>query len=169
MLALESPRWSQLSHAYGSAEDIPPMLRELWQLPGSQGDSEPWFSLWSALAHQGEVFDSSFAAVPHVVAALATAPYKADASYFHLPAWVEICRSKSGPPIPPDLEAPYFNALAQLPALVAAAASSKWSPEHLGCCMAALAAAKGQPAMAEAALELTPDLAAQYLEWASAQ
>lgn len=167
MLALESPRWNGLSHAYGSAKDIPAMLRALKTLPTSEGQNEPWFSLWSALAHQGEVFDGSYAAVPHVVEALASAPEKADASYFHFPAWVEICRAKNGPPVPKDLEAPYFEALRRLPTLVATASRASWSPEYLGCCMAALAVAKGQPAMAEAALELTPTLAEQYLAWAA--
>jgi hypothetical protein len=167
MLALESHRWSQLTHAYGPATDIPALLRALKTLPAAEGKNEPWFSLWSALAHQGDVFESSYAAVPHVVEALTTAPDKADASYFHFPAWVEICRAKGGPSIPNDLEAPYFEALQRLPALVSAASHASWSPEHLGCCMAALAVAKGQPAMAEAALELTPVLAEQYLARAS--
>ncbi len=167
MLALESHRWSQLSHAYGSATDIPAMLRALRTLPSSEGKNEPWFSLWSALAHQGDVFESSYAAVPHVVEALAASPEKADASYFHFPAWVEICRAKGGPPIPNDLEAPYIEALQRLPTLVAAASRTTWSPKYLGYCMAALAVAKGQPTMAEAALELSPELAVRYLEWAS--
>jgi hypothetical protein len=121
------------------------------------------------LAHQGDVYASSYAAVPHVVAALAKAPQRADLSYFHFPAWVEICRVKSGPPLPSELEAPYFAALHRLPELVAAAAGRQWDHEFLGCCMAAIAVAKGQPAMAEVALELTPELAAQFLEWSAEQ
>ena len=169
MLPLDSPRWSQLAHAYGSAADVPTWLTRLTDLPSSEGNAEPWFSIWSALAHQGDVYASSYAAVPHVVAALAAAPEKADSSYFHFPAWVEICRAKNGPPIPSDLEAPYFAALGRLPALVAFAASNQWSPAFLACCMAAIAVAKGQPAMAEAALELNPELAEQFLEWSAEQ
>lgn len=169
MLALDSPRWSQLTHAYGPASDVPAWLRELAELPPSSGNAEPWFSIWSALAHQGEVYGSSYAAVPHVVAALASAPQRADSSYFHFPAWVEICRVKNGPSIPADLEAPYFAALRQLPSLVAAAAGRQWEPEFLGCCMAALAAANGQAAMAEVALELTPEVAEEFLAWWSDQ
>jgi len=169
MLDLKSPRWSQLTHAYGSAADVPAWLTQLTGLPSSAGNAEPWFSIWSALAHQGDVFASSYAAVPHVVEALATAPERADSSYFHFPAWVEICRSKSGPAIPSDLEAPYFAALRRLPSLVAAAATKRWEPEFLGCCMAALAVAQGQPAMAEAVLELNPELAQKYLEWFAEQ
>ena len=74
-----------MEHAYGQASDIPPLLRQLQNLPGSEGQSEPWFTLWSALAHQGDVFSASFAAVPHVIAALSTAPAKADVSFFLFP------------------------------------------------------------------------------------
>lgn len=165
MLPLDSPRWSQLTHAYGSAANVPAWLRELRNLPSSANNAEPWFSIWSALAHQGDVYASSYAAVPHIVEALAIAPERADSSYFQFPAWVEICRSKSGPAVPKDLEGPYLAALARLPALVAAAACVEWKPEHLACCMAALAAAKGQPAIAEAAQELTPAVAAEFMQW----
>ncbi len=169
MLALDSPRWSQLTHAYGSAADVPAWLAQLSELPSSAANAEPWFSIWSALAHQGDVYASSYAAVPYVVAALAIAPGRADSSYIHFPVWVEICRAKNGPPIPTELEAPYFAALRQLPSLVALVAARPLAPEYVGCCMAALAVAQGQPAMAEAALELNPELAEQYLEWFSEQ
>lgn len=89
-LPLDSPRWHELAHAYGKASDIPALLRQLATVPTSDGEREPWFSLWSALAHQGDVHAASFAAVPHVVKALATSPLTADASYFQFPAVVEM-------------------------------------------------------------------------------
>jgi len=67
MLSLESPRWSELTHAYGCASDIPALLRQLMAVSDANADEEPWFTLWSALAHQGDVYSASFAAVPHVV------------------------------------------------------------------------------------------------------
>jgi hypothetical protein len=105
MLALDSPRWSELEHAYGPAVDIPDLLRALDDLPRSDGESEPWFSLWSALAHQGDVYSASFAAVPHVVRVLSTAPDRADGVYFDFPAWIEICRQRRGVHMPFDLKA----------------------------------------------------------------
>jgi hypothetical protein len=134
-------------------------------MPSSANDAEPWFTLWSALAHQGDVYPASFAAVPHVVKALVAAPLKADHSYFQFPAWVEICRAKSQVEIPEDLRTAYFEALAQLPGLVAAASNRPWEPDFLACTLAAVAAAKGQPAVAEAVLELTPEVAQEFLEW----
>ncbi|OGB15808.1 MAG: hypothetical protein A2W72_04505 [Burkholderiales bacterium RIFCSPLOWO2_12_67_14] len=166
MLNLESSRWSELEHAYGQASDIPPLLRQLHGLPPSAGESEPWFTLWSALAHQGDVYPASFAAVPHVIAALATAPSKADASFFHFPAWVEICRAKHGTVIPVDLAGDYFASLKRLPALVAEAASERNDPGFAACALAAVAAALGQHAMAEVILEMaSPGLALDVLGW----
>ena len=82
MLSLDSPRWAELQHAYGNAADIPSLLFDLTRLPRSEGEAEPWFSLWSAMAHQGDVFSASFAAVPHVIEALSSDPTAADSSYF---------------------------------------------------------------------------------------
>jgi hypothetical protein len=164
-LPLDHPRWHELDHAYGKAADIPDLLRQLAELPPSNGEGEPWFPLWSALAHQGDVYSASFAAVPHVVRALATAPTRADAGYFQFPAWIEICRRRHGITVPPDLQADYAAALAVLPGLVAAASARDWDEEFLSCALAALAAVKGSADVAEAVLALTPEVAAEFLEW----
>jgi hypothetical protein len=164
-LPLDSPRWHELEHAYGKATDIPALLRQLASLPPSGPDDEPWFSLWSALAHQGDVYAASFAAVPHVVRALALAPDRAGAVYLQFPAWVEICRKREGVVIPSDLQDAYAAALAALPGLVAAAAVRAWDDEFLACALAALAAVKGSADVAEAALELTPEVAGDFLGW----
>lgn len=161
----DTRRWADLQHAYGSASDIPGLLRQLAALPASSGKDEPWFSLWSALAHQGDVYSASFAAVPHVVRALSIAPTKADSSFFHFPAWVEICRQKTVTPIPDDLHQAYFAALECLPSLVAAAANREWDGSFLACILSAIAAAKGYGTVAEAAQELTPDVAMEFMEW----
>ncbi|MFS2213586.1 hypothetical protein ACEN9H_02030 [Massilia cellulosiltytica] len=164
-LPLDSPRWQELEHAYGKAADIPALLRQLASLPPSGPDDEPWFSLWSALAHQGDVYAASFAAVPHVVRALALAPDRAGAVYLQFPAWVEICRKRERVVIPSDLQDAYAAALAALPGLVAAAAVRAWDEEFLACALAALAAVKGSVDVAEAALELTPEVAGDFLRW----
>lgn len=52
MLGLDSPMWGELRDAYGSAMEIPELLRQLSELLSVNGNSELWFSLWSALAHQ---------------------------------------------------------------------------------------------------------------------
>jgi hypothetical protein len=166
VLSLDSERWRGLKHAYGTAEDIPVLLRQLRTLPTSEGESEPWFTLWSSLAHQGDVYSASFAAVPHVVEALSSAPLKADSSYFQFPAWVEICRAKKQVAIPEDLQAAYVQSLSRLPALVATASSRRFEPDFLACTLAAIAVAQNQPTIAEAVLEITSsDIAQEFNEW----
>ncbi|QBE66992.1 hypothetical protein EWM63_01090 [Pseudoduganella lutea] len=166
MLELNNPRWRELGDAYGSAAKIPELLRQLSALPGDDGSSEPWFSLWSALAHQGDVYSASFAAVPHVIAAIAGSPERLPDVYFHFPAWIEICRHKNGVDVPDELAADYFDALSRIPALVASAKGNHWSAAFTACALSATAAAKGQYELAEALLEMTSsDTVAEFLEW----
>jgi len=166
MLDLHSARWTELQHAYGSAADTPALLAALRDLPESAGDSEPWFTLWSSLAHQGDVYPASFAAVPHVVAALASNPAGAGADFFHFPAWIEICRVRQGAEIPEDLTPAYMAAMARLPVLVGIAAQRDWDAGFTACALAAIAAAKGQHDIAEAALEMeSSEQAADVLDW----
>ena len=166
MLELSSPRWSELSDAYGSAAKIPELLRQLSALPSDDGSSEPWFSLWSALAHQGDVYSASFAAVPHVIAAIANSPECVTDVYFHFPAWVEICRHKNGVDVPDELVADYFGSLSRIAALVAKAEEKQWSAAFTACALSATAAAKGHHELVEALLELTSsDTVDEFLEW----
>lgn len=154
MLDLDSPLWANLQHAYGNASDIPKLLRQLETLPSSDGNAEPWFSIWSALAHQGDVYTASFAAVPHVVRFLATAPGTASFVYFQFPAWVEICRQRLGIAVPEDLSTSYFAAIKMLGGLVCAASTRDWDHDFLVCALTALAVSKGFPLVAEAIQEL---------------
>lgn len=167
MLSLDSQCWLELETAYGKAQKIPTLLAQLENLPKAVGEQEPWFSLWSALAHQGDVYSASFAAVPHVVAALARDPIQADSTYFQFPAWVEICRHKQEVEVPSDLKAAYLESLSILPKLVAAASARAWDAEFLQCALSAIAVAKGYSTIAEATLELSPDVAEEFIDWLS--
>ncbi len=166
MLDLQSERWAELQHAYGNASDVPGLLLALRDVRISGGNEGPWFKLWSALAHQGDVYPASFAAVPHVIAALASNPAEAVADFFQFPAWVEICRARQNLAVPEDLNAAYLAALARLPALVVLAEERRWDAEFTACALAAVAASKGQHDIAEVALELAiPEQAAEVLDW----
>lgn len=122
--------------------------------------------LWSSLAHQGDIYSASFAAVPHVVRILAGLPPDTQkAEFFHFPAWVEICRQRKNIPVPQALASDYYSALNKLPALVASAASQPWDEAFVRAVLAAIAAAKGYCSVAEAALELSPKVADEFLEW----
>lgn len=165
MLPLDSSRWAELDHAYGKAGNVPELLRHLESFPSAEGPGEPWFSIWSALAHQGDVYSASFAAVPHVVNVLAKDPFRAGSSYIHFPAWVEICRNERGVTIPTDIEAAYFEALRQLPSLAVAALAVERDEGYVRCVLSAIAAANRQPALAEAVLELSPDVVNEFWDW----
>ncbi|MEZ0092524.1 hypothetical protein [Streptacidiphilus sp. EB129] len=52
--------WSQLNHAYGTAQDIPGLLAAMSPDPQDAG----WDALWSRLCHQGPVYSASYAALP---------------------------------------------------------------------------------------------------------
>ncbi|MER6027849.1 hypothetical protein [Streptomyces sp. NPDC001851] len=57
--------WGQLSHAYGPADDIPGLLREM-ESEDADVRAEAAHELFSALCHQGDIYDASAAAVPHL-------------------------------------------------------------------------------------------------------
>ena len=67
--------------------------------------------------------------------------------------------------MPDALASAYFAALGQLPALVGAASAHEWDADFLVAAMSALAVGKGFPVVAEAASELRPEVAAEFLEW----
>jgi hypothetical protein len=117
------------------------------------------------LAHQGDVYPASFAVVPYVIRVFASAPTTSDVSFLHFPTWIEICRKRNRITVPDFLSTDYFSSLKQLPSLIALAASREWDAKFVACSMAALAAAKGHADIAEAALELNPDIAVKFLEW----
>jgi hypothetical protein len=167
MLALDDPQWSMLSHAYGAAIDVPALLRmlALSTAPAPDTMSEPWFSLWSSLCHQGHAYDASYAAVPHVVAIAASAQGTIDFSFFQLPAAIEIARQNSrAPAVPPELESAYIDALASLPDCVAAHRHDDWDEAMLLSAFAAQAVAKGHFRAAEAIMNLDGQLIAQLID-----
>ena len=53
----------------------------------------------------------------------------------------------------------------RLPSLVAQAASREWDEGILVCALSAVAAAKGFGNVAEAVLEMTPEVADEFLDW----
>jgi hypothetical protein len=56
--------WHELTHAYGSAEDIPTLFARL----GGSEDDAVWSQLWGTLCHQGSVYDASWASIPLLTA-----------------------------------------------------------------------------------------------------
>jgi hypothetical protein len=167
VLPLDSPQWSALQHAYGSASDIPPLLRAVASDVASIGaaDGTPWFELWSALCHQGEVYPASFAAVPHLVEALGSDPAHASYNFLLLPAAVEVARHRRDTPVPDELRTAYFDSLRRLTHFAAQTLSRTWDNTLCRSVLAAVAAAKGHIGTAELLLDIDEEDVGEVLEW----
>ena len=166
MASLNDIRWSELSHAYGFAGNLEPLLKSLYAFPSeSNSKSEPWHTLWSSLCHQGDVYSASFAAVPIIVDALSTAPLKATQSYFLLPVGIELARVNHRADVPEGLEKLYGAALSRFPQLVAAASSRDWSQDLTAAALAAVAVSRGQWNTAQLLLDVKSKDIPEVLLW----
>lgn len=166
MLPLDDTAWSGLSDAYGASTDIPRLLADAESLPEDRGsDTEPYFSLWSALCHQGDVYSASYAALPHLVRIVEGNPARFRWTMLLLVHAIEAARSEGrGPPLPRDLAIPYQNALARVPAMASTLLAGDRTEVELRVILAACASSKGFAAIGEAIAELTPDVTKQFLE-----
>jgi hypothetical protein len=167
LISLESDQWHKLTHAYGSASDIPALLRQLAQNPGPKSGykDEPWFSLWSALCHQEDVYGASYAALPHIVDIGINAQVPIDFSFFQLPACIEVSRNNGrGPEVPPELAEAYFDGLRGLHECAFRHSTEEWSSAMAQSVAAALAAAKGRFKLANALLNLDEDMITKVAE-----
>lgn len=62
---VNEPDWSSLSHAYGSADDIPDLLRQL----NSDPQANVWNQIWSRVCHQGTTYSVSPYVLPYLLEA----------------------------------------------------------------------------------------------------
>jgi len=160
------PDWQSLKHAYGTAENLPSLLAKLESFPDeSSYEAEPWFSLWSALYHQGDIYSASLAAVPSIVKCMEKSPEKVTASFFSLPAAIEVARRKSGIDVPESIRLEYFSALTCLGDLASARLRSEANDEIARSAIAAFAVSAGQHSYAELVLEIPRGEVQEVLEW----
>jgi hypothetical protein len=167
MLALDDPRWSDLFDAYGAATEIPDLLRKLASSPGPKSDyqAEPWFTLWSSLCHQGDVYSASYAALPHIVRIAIDARGPIAFDFFHLPTAIEIARFNGrGPEIPEFLADAYQFGIAMLMDCASAHRAEKWDEPMVLSVAAAQAVAKGQHRTAEALMNLDHDWISKIID-----
>lgn len=116
MISLEYKCWDELHDAYGPASKIPELLKQLLidSTPTTKTEDEPWFSLWSSLCHQGDVYPASFAAVPYLADIALRTSYDFAWDFFALPACIEIARNNKKLEVPEELKQAYFDALKKL-------------------------------------------------------
>ena len=60
--------WKKLPHAYGSADDVPDLLRALrTAAPDLRGEESPLWQLFGNIWHQGTVYEATAYAVPFLL------------------------------------------------------------------------------------------------------
>lgn len=65
---LDQIPWKKLTHAYGSAEDVPGLLRALrTATPELRGEESPLWQLFGNIWHQGTVYEATTYAVPFLI------------------------------------------------------------------------------------------------------
>ena len=168
-LALDDPRWAELTQAYGTAEDVPRLLEALTCIGREESRAEVWFALWRTLYRPGEVFTASYAAAPHLLAIGATLGVRERAQAAHLVTRIEASRrDAASAPVPNDLVEAYAGAVESLPELVAMATGEAWPADVAQVFAAAMLVGKRQPELARGVLELgraltCPTCGAEYM------
>ena len=153
-LDLTSPRWHELEHAYGSAEDIGALLAALYANEDDDARTELWYGAWATLCPGGRVYSAAYAAVPHVLRIVAQRDFPERVSALHLVTQVEVSRHVQGAPsIDDDLIDAYAAAIESLPARVEELMVMTWDETTAQVLAAALLAGKRQHALARLLLE----------------
>jgi len=160
MLDLDSPIWKDLTHAYGSAADIPTLLEQLKTAsPQEKYDSEPWFSLWSALCHQNDVYSASYAALPHIIAIAGSKPARERLDHLFLAASIEAFRHVGdAPAIPVDLQEAYQQGIEQSFTLILGCLKLDWQENEYRILLGALAVVRAHPQLGNAIFELDQEI-----------
>ncbi len=156
MLSLDSDEWEHLEHAYGGASNIPDLLRALPDARVKQKeDTEPWFTLWSSLCHQCDVYTASFAAFPHIIDAAASRMPKERAEYLFMAGTIESMRHRGiSPRIQANHELAYQRAVKKAIPLTLEALEAESDRGWFQTLLSALAAFHGYPDLSAAIADL---------------
>lgn len=172
MLGLDDPIWRRLRDAFGLAFQVPDMLRQLADAPPSDDwRAEPYFSLWSHLCHQGDVYPASFAALPHLVARCEADAAGTHWDVLHLAVAIENARLTKGMTVQEDFAQAYADAVGRLPQAASAMLLAQPSePSLVGVAAAALATTRGHWFLSEVILEVeSEENAREVLTWLRAR
>lgn len=154
MIKSHSIDWHLLRHAYGNADDIPALLEQIENFPNeSDWQTEPWFSLWSALYHQGDIYSASIAAVPKIVSTLARSPEKATLSFYLLPTSIALADKANPIDVDPVIRNAFKASVETLGHIAADALPSMSNPDVTKAAQAAVFVSHGDYQKAEDLLE----------------
>jgi hypothetical protein len=137
VLALDDPRWAELSHAYGPATDTPTLLRRVAREPA---DKDAWSELFGSICHQGSAYPASYAAVPHIVEIAAQASPKDRVEALALAAGIAMAPEEA-PPL--ELAAEFHAAIARIPPLAEESLATRVSDSDAGYLLVAMASGHG--------------------------
>ena len=106
MLELDSPGWSEYTHAYGDASDVPSLFAKLCTAtPDGWDDANA--ELTNAVMHQGDVYTAAYAIAPHLLEyARELGPGKQSDDLLFSIAYA----SRGGPEVPEALEEAWEDA-----------------------------------------------------------
>jgi len=165
LLPLDDPRWADLRTAYGSAHGIPVLLRSLRAPTTPDARDQVVFDLWSALAHQSDVYTASYAAVPHLVAASAEGGVAQRVELLHLAAAIEAFRHRrSSPEVPANLASAYHHAIGRLGDAACRIPLQGCDRNLVACVTGVIAIGAGQPRLGMAILNLESEVECPHCE-----
>src|SRR5258707_216044 len=97
MLALNDPRWSQLTTFFGESADFPQAVEEWLASVGSDQEENVYAeSMFQAFLRQGTITNAAYAVVPWLVEVCKNHPTNCSASYLADIAYVEANRLTHG-------------------------------------------------------------------------
>jgi hypothetical protein len=151
VLPLDDPLWRSFQGGYLAQYDASPALRKLF----ADGPSEElWAEFYDELHHQGDVDQSSYAAVPWLVEFIRRSP-KLDGNALSLVAIIELQRAEEGNPrVANELSEAYFSAIRSLPGILGNHPDQEWGEEVTQYAASCIALARGQRWFAKAYFEL---------------
>ncbi len=154
LLPLDDPRWGTYRSGYRVPFDAVPLIRKLLAYGATE---EFWEEVWGDLHHQGDLGEASYAIIPYLVEHQSH-QRRLDEQLCHYCAVVELARLEDGnPPIPPEIELAYADALKRLPVLCAERTSRGCSEATVMGVAAVTALAAGHRTLARAYLDFGRD------------
>lgn len=158
MLSLDDSLWQKMDGGYKGPYNASRALKRLF----AGDDAKAVFEeLWDELHHQGDLGQSAYAAVPHLLEYARQSP-KLDWNVFALISCIEHERPHNPEPQPEIADA-YFHAVRSVPTVVGTHPDHDWDDILTASIVSCIAYARGQRVMAWVYAEMHLDEARKWL------